>query len=42
MHVARNEKGRSAFGILTSKPIGKRHLRSTRRRLGDNDRMVPK
>ena len=36
-HVARMKEGRSAFNILTSKPIGKKPL--GRRRLEDNIRM---
>ena len=38
-HVARMEEGRSAFKILTGKPIGKRPLRRPRRRWEDNIRM---
>ena len=38
-HVARMEKGRSAFKILTGKPTGKRPLGSPRRRWEDNIRM---
>ena len=38
-HVARMEEGRSAFNILTSKPIGKRPLGRPRRRWEDNIRM---
>ena len=38
-HVARKEEGRSAFKILTGKPIGKRSLGRSRRRLEDNIRM---
>ena len=34
-NVARVEKGRSAFKILTGKPIGKRHLGRPRRRWED-------
>ena len=35
-HVARMEKGRSAFKILTGKPTGKRHLGRPRHRWEDN------
>ena len=38
-HVARMEKGRSAFKILTGKPTGKRPLGRPRRRWEDNIRM---
>ena len=38
-HVARMEEGRSAFKILTGKPIGKRHLGTPKRRWEDNIRM---
>ena len=38
-HVARMEKGRSAFKILTGKPTGKRHLGRSRRRWEDITRM---
>ena len=38
-HVARMEKGRSAFKILAGKPIGKRPLGTPRRRWEDNMRM---
>ena len=38
-HVARMEEGRSAFKILTGKPIGKRPLGRSRRRWEDNIRM---
>jgi len=38
-HVVKMEKGRSAFNILTGKPIGKRPLGSPRRRWEDNLRM---
>jgi hypothetical protein len=38
-HVARMEKGRSAFKILTGEPIGKRHLGRPKRRWEDNIRM---
>ena len=38
-HVARMEEGRSAFKILTGKPIGKRPLGRPRRRWEDNIRM---
>ena len=38
-HVARMEKGRSAFKILTGKPTGKRPLGRLRRRWEDNIRM---
>ena len=38
-HVARMEKVRSAFKILTGKPTGKRPLGRPRRRLEDNIRM---
>ena len=38
-HVARMEEGRSAFKILTGKPIGKRPLGKPRRRWEDNIRM---
>ena len=38
-HVARMEEGRSAFKILTGKPIGKRPLGRPRRRWEDNNRM---
>ena len=37
--VARMEDGRSAFKILTGKPIGKRPLGRPRRRWEDNIRM---
>ena len=35
-HVARMEEGRSAFKILTGKPIGRRPLGRPRRRWEDN------
>ena len=38
-HVARMEKGWSAFKILTGKPTGKRPLGRPRRRWEDNIRM---
>ena len=38
-HVARMEEGRSAFKILTGKPIGKRPLGRSRRRWEDDIRM---
>ena len=38
-HVARMEKGRSSFKILTGKPTGKRRLGRPRRRWEDNIRM---
>ena len=38
-HVARMEKGSSAFKILTGKPIGKRPLGRPRRRWEENIRM---
>ena len=38
-NVARMEKGRSAFKILTGKPTGKRPLGRPRRRWEDNIRM---
>ena len=38
-HVTRMKEGRSAFKILTGKPIGKRPLWRTRRRWEDNIRM---
>ena len=38
-HVARLEEGRSAFKILTGKPIGKRPLGRPRRRWEDDIRM---
>ena len=38
-HVARMEKGRSAFKILSGKPIGKRPLGKTKRRWEDHIRM---
>ena len=38
-HVARMEKGGSAFKILTAKPTGKRPLGRPRRRWQDNIRM---
>ena len=38
-HVARMEKGRSAFKILRSKPAGKRPLGRPRDRWEDNIRM---
>ena len=38
-HVARTEKGRSAFKILTGKPTGKRPLGKPRRRWEDNIRI---
>ena len=38
-HVARMEEGRSAFKILTGKPIGWRPLGRPRRRWEDNIRM---
>ena len=38
-HVARMEKGRSAFKILTGKPTGKRPLGWPRRKWEDNIRM---
>ena len=37
-HVARMEEGRSAFKILSDKPIGKRPLGRPRRRWEDNIR----
>ena len=39
-HVARMEKGRTAFKILTGKPTGKRPLGRPRRRWKDNIRMI--
>ena len=39
VHVARMEKDRSAFKILTGKPTGKRLLGRPRRRWEDNIRM---
>ena len=41
-HVARMEEGRSAFKILTGKPIGKRPLGKPRRRWEDNIKMLLK
>ena len=41
-HVARMEKGRSAFKILTGKPTGKIPLGRRRRRWEDNIRMYLK
>ena len=38
-HVARMEKGRSAYKILTGKPTGKRPLGRARRRWEDNIKM---
>ena len=38
-HVARMAEGRSAFKVLTGKPIGKRTLGRPRRRWEDNIRM---
>ena len=38
-HLARMEKGRSAFKILTGTPAGKRHLGRPRCRWEDNIRM---
>ena len=38
-HVARIERGRSAFKILTCIPTGKRPLERPRRRWEDNIRM---
>ena len=38
-YVAKMEEGRSAFKILTGKPIGKRSLGKPRRRWEDNIRM---
>ena len=38
-HVARMEEGRSAFKILTGKPIGKRPLGRPRRRCEGNVRL---
>ena len=38
-HVARMEKGRSAFKILTGKPTGNRPLGRPRRRWEDNIKM---
>ena len=38
-HVARMEEGRSAFKILTGKPIGKRTLGKSRRRWENKIRM---
>ena len=38
-HVARMEKGTSAFKILTDKPTGNRPLERPRRRWEDNIRM---
>ena len=38
-NVARMEDGRSAFNILTGKPIGKRPLGRPRRRWDDNIRI---
>ena len=38
-HVARMQKGSSAFKILTGKPTGKRPLGRPRRRWEDNIRM---
>ena len=37
-HIARIEEGRSAFEMLTGKPIGKRPLGRPRRRCEDNSR----
>jgi hypothetical protein len=39
-HAARMEEGRSAFKILTGKPLGKRPLGRPRRRCEDNIRMA--
>ena len=39
VHVARMEKGRYVFKILTGTPIGKRSLARPRRRWEDNIRM---
>ena len=41
-HVARMEKARSAFKMLTHKPKGKRHSARPRRRWKDNIRIVLK
>ena len=41
-HVARMEEGRSAFGILTGQPTGKRPLGRPRRRSEVNIGMVLK
>ena len=41
-HVARMEKGRSAFKILTGKPTEKRPLGRPRRRMENNIRMYLK
>ena len=38
-HVARMEEGRSAFKILTGKPIGKKRLGRSRGRWEDNIRI---
>ena len=38
-HVARMEEGRSAFKIVTGKPIGKRPLGRPRRKWEENIRM---
>ena len=38
-YIARIEQGRSAFKILTGKPIGKRPLRRPRHRWVDNIRI---
>ena len=38
-HVARMEKGRTSFKILTGKPTGKKPLGRPRRRWEDNIRM---
>ena len=38
-HVVRMEEGRSAFNILTGKPIGKRPLGRPRRMWEDNIRI---
>ena len=37
--ISEMEEGRRAFRMLTSKPIGKRHLGRPRRRWKDNIRM---
>ena len=39
LNPSRMEEGRSAFKILTGKPIGKTHLGRPRRRWEDNIRM---
>ena len=41
-HVARMEEGRSAFKILTGRPIRKRPSGRPRRRWGENIRMALK